>query len=440
MTQCTQQIPVLQDSNHRPLNINFNGGDLSSDGGLILVDQLDQKLGLLAHIGDILEMLDMRQKSKVKHSAYALLRQRIYALICGYEDLNDHDQLRKDPLFQEMVKRQHALASSSTLCRYEQTIDRNICNAISILLVEQFISNYKTAPKELILDFDATDITVHGMQEDRWFNGYYKDYCYLPLYVFCDDHLLAAYLRSSDKDAAKHSGAILRLLVKRFRQQWPNVPIIFRGDSGFYRQRILDWCDTFDVKYIVGFAKNTRLDDLSSDITKLANEEYSRTNEDVKYFSSFQYRAWKWKKERCIIAKAEHNTKGPNNRYVVTNLQGEAEDLYSRLYCMRGDMENRIKEQKVYLFASRTSSSRFMTNQFRLLLSAIAYTLMRRLRALFPKGTKYAHEQCHTIRDKFIKVCAIIRKTTRNTYISFSSNYAYKDQFIKYIIAIGNLQ
>lgn len=291
--------------------------------------------------------------------------------------------------------------------------------------MDSFIASHEQTPKELILDFDATDDQVHGEQEGRFFNGYYDNYCFLPLYVFCKDQLLVSYLRESRIDGAKHSWAILALLVKRLRREWPKVKIIFRGDSGFCRHRMLRWCDRHDVKYIVGIAKNNRLN-AHIEEPMAAAEQSGKT---IRTFADFQYAAGSWDRERRIIAKIEVTALGRNPRYVVTNLEGDPRKLYERVYCARGDMENRIKEQQLDLFADRTSCHKWWPNQFRLLLSSLAYTLVESIRRKTLKGTELEHAYVSTIRLKLLKIGAVILRNTRRIRFLLSSSYPYKNLY-----------
>lgn len=422
MTKCSVASAVFQGPKSRKIEFNFHGGDISSDGGLLFVKEFDRKLGLTRRAGKLLATFDIRQSGKVKHSYLDMLRQRVFALVAGNEDLNDHHELRNDPLIQTVVGRDQPLATPSTLCRFENEIDHQACVNLSRLFVEFFIESLSTPPRELILDFDATDDLTYGMQENRFFHGYYDHYCFLPLYVFCGDQLLAAYLRPSKIDGAKHSWAILSLLVKRFRQEWPKVKIIFRGDSGFCRKKMLSWCDKNDVKYIVGLAKNPCLLELSKELQIQAETTYNKAHEKAKLFTGFEYKSGSWKYPRRVIAKAEFNRLGPNNRFIVTNLDDpDGQYLYEKVYCARGEMENRIKEQQLDLFADRTSCHGFVTNQFRLLLSSLAYILMERFRALLLTGTKFAEATCGSIRLYLVKIGAIIRRNTRKIYIALSS-------------------
>jgi hypothetical protein len=299
------------------------------------------------------------------------------------------------------------------------------------VLIDPFNASFKKAPKKLILDFDATDDRVHGKQEGRFFHGYYDHYCFLPLYVFCGDQLLVNYLRPSKIDGAKHAWAILALLVKRLRQQWPKVKIIFRGDSGFCRWKMLAWCERHHVGYIVGIAKNKRLDASIKPLLGEAADCFDEWGTKVRWFADIHYAAKSWDHPRRVIAKIEHTDKGSNPRYVVTNLEGKAQALYDRLYCARGDMENRIKEQQLDLFADRTSCHRWWPNQFRLLLSSLAYVLLEAIRRLALKGTALARAYVGTLRLKLLKIGAVILKNTRRIRFLLASACPYQDLFFK---------
>ncbi len=427
MTQCTQttfEFPVCK---RRCVEADFEGGAISSDGGVLLLRQVDRVLGLSEAVSKVLS--DPRRQASCGHDAVSLLRQRVYGLALGYEDLNDHDTLRKDLAMQTGVDRDTELASPSTLCRFENRSERDSAWCIHEVLVEQFIESFKRAPKRLVLDCDATDDAVYGSQEGRFFHGYYDHYCFLPLYVFCRDQLLVSYLRPSKIDGAKHAWAILALLVKRLRQVWPKVKIVFRADSGFCRWRMLSWCERHGVGYIVGVAKNKRLNALTADLQSEAAECFAVSGHKVRCFTDLHYAAASWDHPRRVIAKIEYSQHGVNPRYVVTNLHGDVQHLYDKLYCARGDMENRIKEQQLDMFADRTSCSAWWPNQFRLLLSSMAYTLLEAIRRLALKGTELARAYVGTLRLKLLKIGAVILRNTRRVRFLLSSRYPYQHLF-----------
>lgn len=432
MTKCYHD-PQLSFSfsscQRRRVEASFDGGHVTSDGGVLLLREAERRLGLLERVGRALG--DSRRSKSCEHSVVSMLRQRVFGLCLGYEDLNDHDTLRHDLALQTGVGQAKALASSPTLCRFENSADRSSAWAINEALVEQFIASHKRPPKELVLDFDATDDAVHGMQEGRFFHGYYDHYCFLPLYVFCGRQLLVAYLRPSNIDGSKHAAAILKLLVTRLRKEWPQTRIIFRGDSGFCRQLLLNWCERHGVEYVVGLARNARLQALAKPLMDSAEAAYAQTRIKQRHFSEERYGAKSWKRERRVIIKAEHSSQGANPRFIVSNVELPAQELYDKLYCARGEMENRIKEQQLDLFAGRTSCHRWWANQQRLLLTALAYTLMEAIRRIALEGTELANAQCRTIRIKLLKIGAIIIRNTRRIRFLLSSACPTQQLFLQ---------
>jgi len=427
VTKCTAQVVEFPRCQRRRVQVAFSGGDITSDGGVVLLRQVDQRLGLLEAVDRMLP--DPRDPRLVEHSQLTLLRPRGYGLRLGYEDLNDHAPLRFDPALQTAGERAAVLASPATLCRLENRADRQGAWRIHQVLVEKFIASFKTPPTELILDFDATDDPVHGRQEGRFFHGYYDQYCFLPLYVFCGDQVLVSYLRPSNIDGAKHAWAILALLVKRLRQAWPGGRITFRGDSGFCRWRLLAWCERHEVSYIVGLAKNARLNRLAEPHLSCAAQAFAETQQPQRQFAEVEYAAESWDRSRRVLVKAEHNDQGANPRYVVTNLKGAPQHLYEQWYCQRGEMENRIKEQQLNLFADRTSCHAWWPNQFRLLLASLAYILMEGLRRLALPGTDWAQACVGTLRLKLLKIGAVILRNTRRIRFLLSSAYPYQTLF-----------
>ena len=427
MTKCYQRSFEFPRVNRRIVEARFDGGDITSDGGVLLLRQADRLTGLSDSIARTLS--DPRRQASCDHDVPGLVRQRLYAIALGYEDLNDHDGLRQDVALQTAVERDQWLASASTLCRFENRADRETAWRLHEVLLDQFIASFKRAPKKLILDFDATDDPVHGEQDGRFFHGYYRRYCFLPLYVFCGHQLLVSYLRPSNIDGAKHSWAILSLLVKRLRQVWPKVRIIFRGDGGFCRWKMLRWCDHHEVGYIIGLAKNKRLNRLTASLQDEAAACFAATGHKVRWFTDFQYAARSWDGARRVIAKIEHSQHGVNPRYVVTNLEGDAKQLYDKLYCARGDMENRIKENQLDMFGDRTSCQHWWPNQFRLLLASLAYTLIEAIRRIALKGTELANAYVGTIRLKLFKIGAVILKNTRRIRFLLASGCPYKELY-----------
>jgi hypothetical protein len=375
-----------------------------------------------------------------------MLSQRIYGLALGYEDLNDHDQLRHDPLLTMLSGKREpstALASKSTLCRLERTPatgaerDRSRkvryeAPAIDRLLVDLFLESKPEPPAEIIIDLDATDTPLHGQQEGRFFHGYYDHYCYLPLYTFCGDQILGVRLREANQDASAGSLEEIRRIVAQIRESWPSVQIILRADSGFCRESLMRWCEKASVDYVFGLARNEVLRRLSRKAMWEATEEAKRTGKAARVYTEFRYRTQQsWSRHRRVIAKAERIDGKDNPRYVVTSLSGrkwQARQLYEQCYCARGDMENRIKEQ-MCLFADRMSAETMRANQLRLYLSAAAYVLVEALRRLALKGTELAEAQVDTIRLRLLKIGARVRVTVRRLVVSMASGFPSKLAF-----------
>lgn len=428
MTNCTKSFMEFPAVKRRGLEVSFQGGDISSHGGLPLLREIDRRLGLMREVSKCVP--DPRHPAFIRHSLESMLKQRVYGLALGYEDLNDHHQLRHDTLLQASVERDEVLASSPTLCRLDNWAHhRSSSWAIHQVILNQFIASFSKPPEELVLDFDATDDRIYGRQEGRFFHGYYDHYCFLPLYVFCGDQLLVAYLRPSKIDGAKHAWGILSLLVKRLRQAWPEVRLIFRGDSGFCRHRMLNWCENHNVGYCVGLSQNKRLNRQAAPLEEQMKLCYEQSLEPQREFMEFSYAAQSWIRNRRVIARLEYGSRGNNPRYIVTNLRGPAKSLYEDLYCQRGDMENRIKEIQLDLFSDRTSCHYFMANQFRVLLSALGYILLERLRAVGLYETNLAESYCGTIRLKLLKIGAVVLKNTRRIRVLLSSACPDQDLF-----------
>jgi hypothetical protein len=434
----------------------FDGGDISSDGGSLLLRQVEEITGIIHQFASCFR--DHRNPELIEHSLEHLVAQRVYALALGYEDLNDHDDLRHDPLLATVVgkldptgqsrtrKRDKgkALAGKSTLNRLELTpvgadhesrYKKITCNtrAVEELFVDLFLQAHPTPPDQIILDLDATDDPIHGNQLGRFFHAYYKNYCFLPLYIFCGDHLLCARLRPSDIDGSAGALKYVQRIVTQLRRQWPKVKIVIRGDSGFCREPIMTWCEANNVDYLFGLGKNPRLLKLITDELEQARQQYEATKAPARIFAERTYQTLEtWSRERRVVAKAEHLEKGANPRFVVTSLKIEehpAQELYERDYCGRGEMENRIKEQQLHLFADRTSATTMRANQIRLFFSSIAYVLLDALRRLGLTGTVMAEAQCQTIRLKLMKIGALIQVTVRKVWVRLASSCPSADVF-----------
>ena len=457
-TECTQESLWFSRQSGRQVVARFDGGSLTSDGGGLLLHEVERRTGILRQFAAC--FTDHREAKQVEHTVEELVSQRVYGLALGYEDLNDHDELRRDPLLATLVgkadplgrdrtrtrDRGAALAGKSTLNRLELTRPETAATsrykkillegeAVDRLLVDVFLQAHRRAPQQIVLDLDATDDPLHGRQEGRFFHGYYGCYCYLPLYIFCGEHLLGARLRPSDIDASAGALEEVQRIVGQIRSRWPKVCIVLRADSGFARESIMAWCEGSGVDYVFGLAKNARLNRVLGRELHQVKRECERTGRAARLFKTFRYRTRKtWSRSRRVVGKAEHLPNKSNPRFVVTSLALEEWDdrsLYEDLYCARGDMENRIKEQQLYLFADRTSTATLRGNQIRLYFSSVAYLLMEALRRLGLKGTPLARAQCHTIRLKLLKIGAQIRVTVRKVWVSLASGSPHAALFAR---------
>jgi hypothetical protein len=446
----------FQDLAGRKVIGKFDGGNISSDGGGLLLREVEQRTHILKRFAGCFR--DYRDEELIEHTVESLIKQRVFGIALGYEDLNDHDILRHDVLLGVLSEKRDptggdrqreqdkgkALAGKSTLNRLELTLEdadegsrykKIVANfgAIDALLVELFLESHERAPKEVVLDIDPTDDPLYGHQEGRFFHGYYREYCYLPLYIFCGDELLCARLREADVDPGSGVVEEVSRIVERIRAQWPEVRIILRGDSGFCREEIMRWSEGEGVDYVFGLAKNRRLGRAIGAEMAQAKAQYEATRESARVFKDFRYRTRKsWSCERRVVGKAEYLAKGENPRFIVTTIgseEQEARPLYEDFYCARGDMENRIKEQQLGLFADRTSTAWMRSNQLRLYFSSFAYVLLQTLRRLGLEGTELAKAQSDTIRVKLLKVGAQIRVSVRKVWISFSESYPFVSLF-----------
>ena len=433
MTECNRMPLPFSRGKRREIVADFSGGVITSDAGALLLREADRQIGLLDALDAAIP--DPRHPFLIVHPQRTMLAQRIYGIACGYEDLNDHQHLRDDPLWQ--VAADHPgpdavpeMASPPTLCRLENRVNRAALWRMAEVLVEQFITSYATPPEQLILDFDATDSVIHGHQEKRFFHGYYDAYCFLPLYVFGGDRLLAAYLRPSNIDPALHTGAVLKLLIDKLRQAWPNVRVVLRGDSGFCRWRLMRWCDHHDVRYILGVARNPVLERAAAPLLAQVEQLHQNDGASHRLFGTCHYAAATWDRQRRVIIKAEHlRGDKANPRFVVTNLPGDARELYEDVYCQRGEMENRIKEQQRQLFADRTSCHKFVANQFRVLLAAASYVLVEHIRRTALADTDLAEAQVSTLRLRLFKIGALVQKSVRRIVVRMASSYPLQDLF-----------
>ena len=444
--ECNGEQLSFQGVGGRQIVARFDGGQLSSDGGGLLLREVERRTGLLSQFAACFR--DFRDPLLVEHTVKSLISQRVMGLALGYEDLNDHDQLRHDPLIATLVEKAdptRTLAGKSTLNRLELTPEGNgedrykrivyDTAAIDRFLVNAFLQSYAQAPERIVLDLDTTDDEIHGGQEGRFFHGYYGSYCYLPLYIFSGEHLLCARLRQANVGPAEGTVEELERIVSQIREQWPNVKMVIRADSAFSRDDIMSWCESHEVDYVLGLARNARLERMIASEMEQARAESERTANPYRSYKDFEYQTREsWTRERRVVGKVEYLVDKPNARFVVTSLAVEevaAQPLYENDYCGRGDMENRIKEQKTFLFSDRTSAATMRANQLRLLFSSVAYLLMSALRRLGLKDTDLAKAQCDTIRLKLFKIGARITVTTRKIWISLSSSYPLASLFAR---------
>lgn len=455
-TQCTATCLLFHKLGRRQIQADFDGGKLSTDCGGLLLREVESHIGLFSRLSAC--FTDHRASERVEHPLPTLIKQRVYGIALGYEDLNDHDTLRYDPLLavlcdvadpegqqrRQVRDRGKALAGKSTLNRLELTPETADSSsryqkivadhgAMDTLMADLFLEAYRKPPKRITLDIDATDDTVHGTQEGRYFSAYYDSYCYLPLYIFCGHDLLCARLQTADEDPAAHIVGHISRLVKQIRKRWPKTRILVRGDGGFCRNDLMDWCEGNRVNYLLGLPKNNRLLEalkLDRVLVKLAHE---LTGHPVKTYAEFRYKTrHSWSRKRRVIGKALYSEKGENPRFIVTNLGGrhyKMLDVYETGYCQRGEMENRIKEQQLDLFADRTSTHHLHSNQLRLYFASFAYILIQALRRIALAGTEMAQAQAGTIRLKLLKLAGRVTVSVRRIRLYLTGNYPYQAVF-----------
>jgi Transposase DDE domain group 1 len=466
MTQCNATDLLFQGLGSRAVVARFDGATVTSDAGGLLLREVEARFHFLDQFARC--FTDHRDPDRTEHTLLELLKQRIFGLCLGYEDLNDHDTLRQDPLLAVLVGKADptgqsrarvqdkgkALAGKSTLNRLELTPVRANAHSrykkvvahldrMQAFLVEAFLQQHAVPPPRLVLDLDTTDFVLHGHQLGRFFHGYYDAYCYLPLYIFCGDHPLLALLRPSDLDASAGALKHLARIIARLRAAWPEVAIVVRGDSGFCREHLMAWCEANRVDYVFGLAKNSRLLRALAPELGQAEQQFGQSGQPARVFKDFSYSTLEsWSRPRRVIGKAEHLAKGPNPRFVVTSLAAEswpAQGVYEQEYCGRGDMENRIKEQQLMLFADRVSCSTLRANQVRLCLATVAYVVLRALRQFGLAQTELAQAQCATIRVKLLKLGAVVRVTVRKVWLSLSESYPLRQVFARVVGALRQL-
>ncbi len=441
MTECSQQSFGFEEHFSREIRGRFDGGQQTSDGGGLLLRETDRRLNLLPRFAAC--FVDGRDPERIEHTVEEMTSQRVYGMALGYEDLNDHEQLRYDPLLALMAGRKNpeeVLAGKSTLNRMELATKETsrykkiVFNedAMDRLMVDIFLESYSRAPSQIVLDLDSTDFAIHGRQEGRFYHGFYDHYCYLPLYIFCDNQLLCARLRQSNIDGSAGSLEEVRRIVGQIRQCWPKVRIILRADSGFCRDALMSWCEHNAVDFVFGLARNSRLEALLTPQLQQAAAEFARNQQRARIFTEFEYSTLdSWSRHRRVIGKAEQIEGKANPRFVVTSLSATLwapQQLYEDFYCARGNMENRIKEQ-LSLFADRVSAETMRANQLRMYFSAMAYILIDGLRRLALAGTDLARAQVQTIRLRLLKIGAQLRVSVRRIWVSLASSFPRQQTF-----------
>lgn len=449
MTECNQERLEFAEFFAKPVVVEFDGEQSSSDGGGLLLREVDRRLRLTERMSGC--FVDQRDQKRVAHGVEAMVRQRVFSLALGYEDLNDQEQLKTDPMLRLLVgkaNQQEDLAGKSTLNRLE--LSTGVASRyqkihygpdeLDELLLELFVESYTAAPKEIVLDLDVTDLPLHGGQENRFYHGYYGHYCYLPLYIMSGNQVLRSRLRAANQDASAGAWKELAPVVTRLRKQWPDVQIIIRADSGFCREGLLLWCEQNRVDYVIGLARNTVLSKLIEVPLEQARANFTATGKAARVFTEFSYRTVSktWSRGRRVVAKAEHIAGKDNPRFIVTSLAPEAHErqtLYEQLYCARGEMENRIKDQ-MSLFADRMSTESFRANQLRLYLSTFAYTLLRGLRIHALQGTELAQAQPQTLRLRLLKIAVTIRFTARKVWVSLPRSFPLQAVFRQAYLAL----
>ena len=454
-TQCNAEQLQFSCVGRRRVVAAFDGGQVTSDAGALLLMRTDRAIGLIDRLAQC--FIDRRSQTDIEHSVRTLVAQRVLGIAAGYEDLNDHDALRADPLWGAVIGKLEAkrrecapLAGKSTLNRLELSVAERTTRyhkighqpeALERLFVDLFLEAHRKAPRQIVLDLDATDDPLHGTQEGRFFHGYYDAYCYLPLYIFCGRHLLVSKLRRSDIDASSGAREEVERLIAQIRVRWPRVHIILRADSGFAREELMLWCEQNAVDYVFGLARNERLERRLSAALREAQAQAARTGRPARVFRQFRYATLKsWSHRRRVIGKAEHIADKANPRFIVTSLardEWQAKPLYEQLYCARGEMENRIKEAQLELFADRTSSHTFRANQLRLWLASFAYVLIEALRRLGLRATSFAVATAGTIRLKLLKIGALVSLSVRRVKLAMSSAHPHQREFIAAFHALG---
>jgi hypothetical protein len=440
MKDCTKQLLLFKDISHKKIEADFEGGEVSSDAGLLFLREVENRIGLISKMTDSLK--DRRHPGYVKHQLHELFKQRIFQIACGYEDGNDSDELRHDPVMkiacERLPEEDPALASQPTISRFENSLSKTELFRIGDAFIDTFIDSYSEPPEGIILDIDDTDDITHGRQQLSLFNAYHGDYCYMPIHIYegKSGKLITTVLRPGKRPSGREIVSILKRVVKKIRQAWPEVGILLRGDAHYSCPEVFDFCEDNDTWYVLGFKS---LSPLVRQVQPLVNEVARTAEQDkrpVKRYTELLHKAQSWEKARRVIAKVEHTMIGPNLRFIITNLEHwNLRFIYQTVYCGRGAMELMIKEHKNHLLSDRTSCTSFTANQFRLFLHSAAYVLLHTFRTLHLKGTEWASAQFDTIRLKIIKIGARIIQLTRKIRIHLPTSYPWKKELRKILLS-----
>jgi hypothetical protein len=431
MQENTKQMILFKEISRKKVIADFNGGEVSSDAGLLFLREVESKLGIIHHVAEVLR--DQRHPGYISHSLVDLITQRVFQIASGYEDANDSDDLRNDPIMKMACNKlplsDSPLASQPTMSRFENAFSRTDLYRIAQVFVDVFIKSYQTPPEGIILDMDDTDDPTHGSQQLSFFNAYHNNYCFMPLHIYegKSGKLITTILRPGKRPSGKEIVMIVKRIVERIRTAWPQVGIVLRGDSHYSCPEVFNFCQTYNIHYVLGLTPRKPMVRKAQKLLDQAKKLYQLQKEPVKLFGEFQYRAKSWSRFQRVIYKTEYNGKGSNVRFIVTSLENSrASMIYKTIYCGRGAMELMIKEHKNHLHSDRTSCSSFGANQFRLFLHSIAYVLLHTFRRTCLKSTQFATAQFDTIRTKLLKIGARVRQLSRTIRIHLPTSCPLK--------------
>jgi hypothetical protein len=436
MKDCTKQLLLFKGISNKKIEADFNGGEVSSDAGLLFLREVEDRISLIRKM--TYSLRDRRHPGYVKHELLELFKQRVFQIACGYEDGNDSNELRSDPIIKIACERlpdeDPPLASQPTISRFENSLSRTDLYRIAEAFVDVFIESYSEPPEAILLDIDDTDDLTHGHQQLTLFNAYHGDYCYMPIHIYegKSGKLITTVLRPGKRPTGKQIVSILKRVVRKIRKDWPDVGILLRADSYYACPAVFDFCEGKDMKYILGFKPLSPLVREVKPLVEEASQRFNLEGQPVKMFTETDYKAKSWKKTRRVITKIEYNALGSNTRFIITNLEHwNRRFIYQTIYCDRGAMELMIKEHKNHLMSDRTSCTSFSANQFRLFLHSAAYVIYHTFRRLHLKGTEWASAQFDTIRFKIIKIGARIIQRTRKIRIHLPTSFPWKGELQK---------